>query len=250
MVNSVGCVFSILFFFFSCFSAFAETDCPTGKHWVSSFYRKAYKRHDGTNVSAANVDGHCRLNPRGYDQWHQRFSNDRPQPWHYKESSKTWSPEEVERVLEDLSVLPDQIINLTGVKLHRMEKSIRSGNPATTNFKDVVLYDLAFQHKDSLLQILSHELAHVLFENLSEQEKLDFATAAGWKRHPKQKHALIAMKNKIFIQNDSRESLREDFANHIEHFLFKNESLKKESPSASSWIETRFGKNFRLQEGK
>lgn len=79
-----------------------------------------------------------------------------------KKKSKKWSVEEIERLHEALSVLPEIFLNLPNVKIYRMQKSKFAENPATSNNNDITLYDSAFEHKDSLAQILSHELSHSL----------------------------------------------------------------------------------------
>ena len=58
------------------------------------------------------------------------------------------------------------------------------------------------------------------------------------------------VKNKTFIQEDSRTSIGEDFANHIEYYLFKPKLLKNKSQKAYIWIETKFGKDFKLRGDK
>jgi len=193
--------------------------CPSGKHWVASHFRRAYVRFDGVQVKATHVDGHCRLNPRGYEQWHQRLSNGRPKVWGYpREKTKKWTVEEIERVLESIAALPQQLLELDGAKVHRMEKSVHQGNPATSNYDDVTLYDLAFEHKDS---------------------------------RDEEAHGNLAPRNeKTFIEDDSRASVDEDFANHIEQYLFKNESLKNKSPESYKWIRKRFGDDFKIQRPK
>ena len=71
--------------------AFSEVkkDCSGGEHWVGSHNRQAYIRYDRTRVKATQVKGHCRKNPKGYEKWSQRLSNNRPKIWGYtKEKSK------------------------------------------------------------------------------------------------------------------------------------------------------------------
>lgn len=228
-------------------TATEKRTCSSGEHWVASHNRRAYIRHDGVRVKATKVKGHCRENPRGYKKWYQTFSNQRPKVWGYKaEKTKEWSAEETERIYEALSVLPDIFLNLPGVKLYRMGKSKFPGNPATSNFAETTLYDVAFVYKESLAQIVAHELSHTLYRNLTEKEKTTFQKSAGWIEHSQFKGALTTKKSKKFIQPDSMLSVVEDFSNHIEHFLFKNKSLKRESPEAYDWIKRKYGSDFKL----
>ena len=241
-------IFFLLFLF--PLQSFAKPICPVGEHWVASHFRRAYVRGDGTRVNAAQVKGHCRKNPRGYEKWYQNLSNNRPKIWGYKnERSKKWTVEEIERFHEALSLLPDVFLDLANVEIYRMHKSQFPRNPATSNNKDITLYDLAFQHKESLAQIIAHEFSHMLFRQLNEQEKSSFRKASGWKEHPEFKGALTTVKNKKFIQSDSRLSVDEDFSNHLEHFLFKNKSLKEVSPKAYLWIREKYGSDFKVRVG-
>lgn len=230
--------------------AFAS-ECPKGEYWVNPHFRRAYVRYDGTEVRATNVRGYCKENPRGYEKWHQKLSNERPGFWGYKsEKSKKWSVEEAERVYEALSVLPQQLLDLDKVKIHRMIEHVSNrDNPATTNYDDVVLYDSAFKHKVPLEQILAHELSHSLYNKLTKYQKKIFATSAKWEE-AKSSGKWVATKEKIFFEQDSKASLEEDFANHIEYYLFKGQFLKKSSPEAHKWIGETFGVGFKLQEKK
>jgi hypothetical protein len=233
-------------------NAFANTKCSKGKHWVSAYFRRAYNRHDGTSVKATNVKAYCRKNPKGYAKWHQRLSNKRPKVWGYsQEKSKKWSIENVERLYDAISILPAELINQGEISVYRMLKSRYEGNPATSNFREVVLYDSAFVHKDSLAQIISHELAHVLYGDLGKKEKEMFAQSSSWiidDGHTEEGYK--ALKSKIFIQDDSQMGVDEDFSNHIEYFLFRPKYLEKHSPNAFKWIETKYGKKFKIGANK
>ena len=241
----------IILFLFTLSAPLHAAQCPQGKHWVAPHFRRAYVRYDGVHVKATHVDGHCRLNPRGYEQWHQRLSNSGPKVWGYpKEKTEKWTVEEIERVLESIAALPQQLLDLDGAKIHRMDKSVHLGNPATSNYDDVTLYDLAFEHKDSTAQILAHELSHVLYESLPREVKDDFANTAAWTRDEEAPDNFVPRSEKTFIEEDSRASVDEDFANHIEQYLFKNESLKNKSPESYKCIKKRFGDDFKLQRPK
>lgn len=102
-----------------------------------------------------------------------------------------------------------------------MNQSATPDNSATANSKDIVLYDLAFRHRDSLARIVAHELSHVIYEELSGEDRASFRQAAGWIEHESKKGAYKAADDKVFIESDSRHSISEDFANHIEHYLFR-----------------------------
>lgn len=240
---------SIVFILISLFTQniFADQVCPEGKHWVDAHFRNAYIRYDGVRVQATRVQAFCRKNPRGYDKWHKSFSNKRPKVWGYKkEKSKKWSVEENQRLYNAISVLPSVLQNLKGIKVYRMSRSQRIGNPATSNQLDIVLYDIAFMHEDSLAQIISHELAHRLYGKLSADDKKSFISSAGWLKIADTIY--IPEKSKKYIKQDSKTSIEEDFANHIEYFLFKPNILKNKSLSSYKWIQKQFGSKFQVKE--
>lgn len=243
---------SLIYASISFFSISALADnCPDGKHWVSPHSRSGYVRYDGVFVKPANVSGHCRTNPRGYDKWHQALSNEKPKIWGFKsEKAKKWTEEEIERVYDAIATLPPQLIELKNVKIYRMAESVSKENPATSNYNDIVLYDLAFKYKIPIEQILAHELSHVLYNTLTRDQIKEFAHSADWMNIRSTSDIWVVKKEKNFIEEDSRSSLDEDFANHIEHYLFRNEPLKKRAPSAYQWIHKTFGKEFKIQEKK
>jgi len=227
--------------------------CPKGEHWVSPHHRNAYYRYDGTFISATEVKGHCRLNPKGYDQWHSRLSNERPSIWGYKsEKSKKWTVEEVERVFEVLSALPESILNQYVKNIYRMNKSIHIGNSATTNFNEIVLYDVAFEEKQNLAQVLAHELAHVMYMKLSESLRASYEKEAEWISLSvgEGKTIVIPKSTRTFVEKDGELSPDEDFANNIEYFLFEPETLKKKSNAVYLWIQKSFGSDFKLVRSK
>jgi hypothetical protein len=225
------------------------SNCPLGKQWVSPHFRSGYVRYDGIVVSPTNVIGHCKTNPRGFERWHSRLSNSRPKIWGYKEKTKQWTTEEIERIYDFLDIFPPHFGDLEKIKIYRMDSSLFKGNPATTNFNDVVLYDAAFKHSVPLEQILAHELAHSVYNTLDAKEKRDFAVSANWEQDSGSGN-WVPKKEKAFIQSDSRASLDEDFANHVEHYLFENNTLKESSPNAYQWIKEKFGQDFKIQEKK
>lgn len=90
-----------------------------------------------------------------------------------------------------------------------------------------------------------------MYDSLTKDEKESFRKSAGWKiRKYRSKSYLIPSNDKIFIQQDSKGSIEEDFANHIEYYLFKPKKLKTDSPKTYKWIKNKFGKYFKLRNTK
>jgi hypothetical protein len=243
---------TVLIFLLEANTAGAQS-CPKGDHWVSFHYRNAYYRYDGVFVSSTEVSGHCRENPRGYDKWHSRLSNGRPSIWGYKgEKSKKWKVEEVERVFEALSALPENILNQYVKNIHRMHKSVHEGNSATTNFDEVVLYDAAFAQKQNLARILAHELAHVVYMNFPDSKRTSYEKDSDWINLDVGggKTITIPRHGRKFVEKDGELSPDEDFANNIEFYLFEPEALKEKSNAVYLWIQKTFGSDFKLVRKK
>jgi hypothetical protein len=250
MIRLIPLICIAIFTFLFTQDGFASIDCPEGKHWVDPHFRKSYYRFDGVHVDAADVSGHCRLNPKGYQLWHQRISSQRPIVWGYKnEVTKSWSVAEVEQFYEAISALPTSLINLNNIKVYRMSQSVAKENPATTNNRDIVLYDEAFQHKGSLTRIIAHELSHILFKDLSESEKEQFGEKSNWiVLKIKNETTYIAKSEKTYLQEDSANSIEEDFSNHMEEYLFDKNKVKAVSPKTTEWIQKKYGEDFKIQK--
>ena len=233
--------------------AMAAQSCPKGEHWVNQHHRNAYYRYDGTFVSATEVNAHCRKNPKGYDKWHALLSNGRPHVWGYKaEKSQKWTTEEIERVFEALSTLPDNILNQYVKNIYRMKNSLHVGNAATTNFDEIVLYDSSFNEKQNLARVLAHELAHVIYSNFVGDKRDSYEMAADWMQLDigSGQKMTITKSTRSFVEKDGEISPDEDFANNVEYFLFDPEKLKAKSNGIYHWIQNAFGSEFKLGSQK
>ncbi len=229
----------------------AQTSCPTGEHWVSSHFRRAYYRSDGTYVKATQVTGHCRKNPEGFEIWNPRIKNDGPRVWGYKqEKVKNWTAEEIERALEAISELPELLREQAIKGLYRMMRSIFGDNPATNNLGDIVLYDSALETNHNLARVLAHELAHQLFDTLPSDQKDSYRAATGWNKDAIRGKWTCSRAAGQFVQADGRDSPEEDFANNIEYFVFNTSELQKITSGAYQWIEKHFGSRLTLKQRK
>ena len=100
-----------------------KQQCPSGLHWVRPHPRRAYTRSDGTHVSATQVRAHCQGNPPAYAVWNPRLKSGFPTKWENKsEKARPWAEDEKERVLEALSVLPDDLLAKSVEGIYRLEK--------------------------------------------------------------------------------------------------------------------------------
>jgi len=213
--------------------------CPIGQHWVSPHHRRAHHRGDGTFVSATDVKGHCRHNTSDYATWHPKLRNDRPRSWGpHKEDTSVWSVEETERILEVLEKIPALLKELGPEAIYRSRKSAVPGNPASTNFGSLVLYDSAFDSEFNLAHVVTHEFAHRLYESLSDFERGTFLSAAKWRTDQKRGKAFIAGRPEAeFIRRNGMLSPAEDFSDDVATYLHQPQKLKSISPGIYQWME-------------
>ncbi len=226
--------------------------CPAGEHWVRAHFRKSYYRSDGTYVSASNVVAHCKTNPSGYDFWQPKIANGSPQNWpHAKEVTKKWSDEEVERILDALADLPEALRLGTIKNIFRMRRSTTlQGNPATSSYDTIVLYDEAFEKKHKLAQVFAHEIAHRAYEGLAVEEKQDYHLATNWINVGTREKPRYVSRADGYVLKDGESSPEEDFANNIEYYLFDSGTLEKKTPQAFRWIKHHFGDKFKIRGSK
>jgi hypothetical protein len=239
---------------YACSPAIAQI-CPLGQHWVRPHFRNEYFRSDGTRVSSSNVKGHCKTNPAGYDFWLPKLISGRPAGWpHSKEISKDWTEEEIEKVLEALGDLPEELRLQTLKHIFRMSKSgTQKGNPSTSAEGTIVLYDEAFSKKHKLGQVLAHEIAHQFYRDLPEEEKQDYHLVTNWtleKDEKSGKDLIISQRDKGYVKEDGNESPEEDFANNVEVELFDPDNLRKVTPQAQRWLEKHFRGKLKLRGRK
>lgn len=226
-------------------------NCGQHEHWVKSHHRNAYVRSDGTHVSATEVRAHCQADPPSYEAWSQKLDSGKPPGWEFpKESVRTWTDEEKERVLESLSVLPPELL-AAGVKgIYRLTTStLYQLNPAAGRNGEVALYDRAFFSDQNLTRILAHEFAHEVYRQMYGEDKgLSYASAADWLQVKNRKTGdLMLVPNRDgFVEEDGKENPNEDFSNNIEYFLFNPTVLKEKTLKVYHWILKKFGDKFKL----
>ncbi len=238
------------FLFLQLISIFAvSAECPVGQHWVKAHNRKSYFRADGTFIKATSVSAHCRTNRESDSYWQNNFENNRPADWPRSvEKSKHWTIEEIERVLEAICELPEEIWKKSKYRMHRMERSVDGNNPATSANDILVIYDSAFDQKNFLSRVLAHEFAHEIYLNLKGSEALDYRLTTNWFELNKDGKRLLVSRKDGFVADDGRVSPEEDFANNMEFFLFDPVKLKSQTPHAYRWISGVYGANLKIRK--
>jgi len=207
-------------------------ECPEGFIRISAHERDSYHKADGTKVSAALVESHCR-SERKLSKPKPQFKTLKPEGWPEKqETFKAWLLKEKLDVERALKKLPRKLTHFGEIQFFRSR--LPSENPAVSNSKNqiIVIYDSVSSH--ALDRVIAHELAHFYWDSLSEKIKKDFLTAAEWKINSDLSTLSLVRKN-ITI-NDSYLGPHEDFANNVELFISNPQELRK-SPQLFNCLE-------------
>ncbi len=236
----------------TCNLAQADT-CPQNSHWVRTFSRRAYVRADGTNVSASVVRAHCAANSKAFTFLNGKFKSGMPDVWEYRktEKSKPWTDAEREEMIEAVSDLPESLWPANLKAIYRAGKSVSYPNAASTdNFGNTVIYDSAFSSKTSLAQIIAHEFSHHVYFGFDQRDSQSYQNAADWMViGTRNDRPVWATARTSFVDPDGYMSVDEDFSNNIEYFLFNPTKVKELAPRVFSWIQTRYGSNFKIRKG-
>jgi hypothetical protein len=231
--------------------AFALLDCGPGKYRVAAHHRSAYYEGDGTFVNESDVKEHCRARSAAYDFWNPKLKSGRPESWGLtNEKNAEWSTAERERVLKILEGLPLLFRQLSPTGIYRLREAREPKNPGLTTLGRIVLYDVAFAKDYRLALVLTHELAHRLFEELSPEEQNSFRSAAGWRvRVSKNQASFVPSRPKSqYVRPNGMLSPMEDFSDDIAAYLHDPRTLKKVAPRVYDWIMRNLGD--KLKDGR
>jgi len=237
-------VFAICFIFLLSFKSFSS-DLPC-KEWqisVEGHTVNAYVRADGTSVQKYSKETFCREKWKNADFWGSFFSDSNPKKWPYtKEHFLRWTSSEKLKVIQLFSNVPVYLqAKVSG--LYRAKNSVVFGNPSSTIVfpPTIVFYNSFFKNKKQSA-IIVHELAHLKFETLSLDEKIEFMTLAGWTlgeiNLARRKIDLIPP-TKI-IKPDSSIGIDEDFANHMEMYITESKKLERVNKNIYNFFKNRF----------
>jgi hypothetical protein len=221
-------------------NAAPRTKCPPREHWVVPHHRRAYTRGDGTFVSASEIEGYCRKNSSDFHVWNIKLKNGRPPSWRFgAEKSVDWTAEETERALEALEETPSFLRNLDVDAIYRMKEASNPANPAAMHGTDIVLYDKAFDSTEILAHILNHEMAHLLFDTLSQKDQISYRSTARWeeKRQLGPPTYVPGRPESQFLRPNGRLSYEEDFADNVAAFIHQPSRLKAVSPEIFGWMD-------------
>ena len=209
----------LLFALFVTFPSYVfagEKFCIKGEILIQSHYVNSYSRKNGVLVSGYFKNEYCRTSL--YPNNVLSFKPEKPQNWLLNEKFKDWTNDEIEKFLKLLDSLPTIFKQQLLKSIHRGIISENPLNPASTLPFDgeIIIYDKFFKEKDQA-RILSHELAHLWYWTLTNNEKQTFGQLAGWSFDSK---SHLRIKSKESIYPDSKDSPSEDFANNAEAYYY------------------------------
>ncbi len=212
-------------------------ECPEGMYRVQEHYRQAHYRN-GSFIEGTNVSSYCK-NYRSDGPLKSEFYQKMPRGWPQKEEKvKKCDSGNQAKISKALSALPKILTDIGKLKIHCADKSKHPHNPASSapSEKIVVLYESAFS--GNVRRYVAHELAHILYNRLSDNEKAAYNNVALWKVDENGK---LYTSRKIFSEPDGANDPDEDFSNNVEHYLFNKNEFKSKFPSIFEWIKALFG---------
>ncbi|MGB0453771.1 MAG: hypothetical protein ACPGJV_08640 [Bacteriovoracaceae bacterium] len=213
------------------------SSCPEGMYRVQGHYRQAHYRN-GKYVKGANVSPHCK-HYRSDGPLKPEFKLRMPKGWpQKKEKFKKCSKKNQKKINKALSTLPKILTNIGKLKIHCADRSVYLGNPASSapNVKIIVLYDSAFS--GDVKRYIAHELAHILYTRLSDEEKKILHKVSSW---TEDKNGRFKTKRKKFSEPDGAIDPDEDFSNNVEHYLFNKRHFRRDYPEIFKWLKNLFG---------
>ena len=148
------------------------------------------------------------------------------------------APRGEKRVEEAFKKLPKILTHIGKITFYRERKSHVRGNPADVDTikKEITLYDSIYQN--NFERVITHELSHILYDQLSDEEKDAYIKVAGW-RPAKDKTGKEVMINTrtVFTEPDGSTNPNEDFSNNLEYYLFDKKTLETKNPKIYQWIK-------------
>lgn len=199
----------------------------------------------GSYMCPMQCEEFCNTKCKADPYWKKKIKEGRPSVWDFKsEVTTAWTDEEKSKLAESLSQSPESFRSLPLDGIYRMKKSVQIVNPGTTYDNSIAVYDPAFNNPIfSIDHVIYHELAHILYSNMTKSEQKNYADTLGWT-----KRDLTDQRHGEFIDSAAKDSPEEDFANNIEAYLLDPNSLKNKVPDAYGWISKKYSKKLKLKE--
>jgi hypothetical protein len=204
--------------------------CEPHEIYVREQWVKAYVKQNGTNISSHSRKAHCRELLRfNYfqDSTKQTFKG-------IKTNIKKWNSEEKKVVNEYLEKLPPWLTKYKLTEILRGDVGGNGLNPAAAIplTKTLIIFDHFFKSSNKQ-DILNHEISHIAIYDIDPETIATFAKASGWVRN---NDGTRTPPLKLLLK-DSRNSISEDFANHVEVYYSSKEKLLTFNPLSFLIIE-------------
>ncbi len=198
-------------------------NCPKDSYSVTSHFRSDYTKQNGKYVQRVEVKEYCRQYAPSLPL-KTIFNGKMPEQWPNKdEKFKPWTEKEIEEIESILKKLPKALTEIGDLQLYRAYKSKWPKNSATilTPFKIITFYDNAVS--DGTKRILIHELSHILWENISRNNREQYLSVAEWNLN---QNGEAFNSRSVVSEKDGRSSPDEDFSNNVE-YLIVDKNYKK-----------------------
>ena len=216
----------------------SATTCPKGQYLVRTHKRSGYYRANGVYVSPTTVSAYCK-----------RYRNYKPAEIHFhrvkrggtsRSEYKNFSKKEETQIRKVFKKLPKILTGVGKISFYRESRGRYPKNPASANYKNkrITIYDSISEH--DMERVVTHELAHFLYRNLSSEEIDSYLVTAEWKKDLRSGLKFFT-ERKVFVARDGEKYPGEDFANNIEYYLFEKETLKRKNPKIYKWVEKFVG---------
>lgn len=177
-----------------------------------------------------------------------KLKNGAPKNWNIPtEQPANWTDQEISQIMKILNLMPNQLKELSLDGIFRMKKSSDIINPASTskNGTSIVIYDRAFNSPFwSLNDVITHELGHVIFLNLNQNEQKSYLKTLGWKQSSESED----FRSGDFVSLRAKDNFYEDFAENFSFFLLSRDILRSKVPKAYDWLVKKFTTDLKLKE--
>lgn len=221
-------MYRLLAFAFGFFNYTQAAECPK--------WEVAVKQHQlmaGRPPKKTTRKAHCREIHRHSRQIVASLKSPTVSTHPQSSGALKWSDEEIETLLRAYSAVSDRFSLYFPSQIYRVRHFGSPLNPAAfdSTTKEMWLTDTFFRAPDKV-RILHHEMAHLLFNKLSREQRKDFALRSGWKVKNGTPEAPLKL-----LLPDSAHSVSEDFANHVEWWLHDKSKVKPPSNDPVEFLE-------------
>lgn len=205
--------------------------CEPDQTFIREQYINTYPKKDGTIINGHIRKAHCRT-----VELTNYFQNNSSQKFiGIKPMLKPWKPAEKKIVETYLDRIPPWLKKYSIREILRANTKENPQNPAASVAltRTLLILDPFFTASNKI-DIIVHELAHLAILDFSAVELTHFYEKAGWTRN---KITNERIPPTHLLLEDSKGSISEDFANHIEVYHGNPERLRSFNPSVFHFLD-------------